>query len=81
MNSNFTTNDLLLFLYGEMNADKAAVLTEQLITDVALRAEYQKLKETKERLDAEQFEPDATTINMVMDYSASYHSAPEHHAE
>ncbi len=81
MNSNFTTNDLLLFLYGEMNADKASVLTEQLITDVALRAEYQKLKETKERLDAEQFEPDATTINMVMDYSASYHSAPEHHAE
>ncbi|MGV3598304.1 MAG: hypothetical protein ACO1PI_10590 [Bacteroidota bacterium] len=81
MNSNFTTNDLLLFLYGEMNADKAAVLTEQLITDVALRAEYLKLKETKERLDAEQFEPDATTINMVMDYSASYHSAPEHHAE
>ncbi|KAB2914970.1 MAG: hypothetical protein F9K23_12670 [Bacteroidetes bacterium] len=81
MNSNFTTNDLLLFLYGEMNADKAAVLTEQLITDVALRAEFQKLKETKERLDAEQFEPDATTINMVMDYSASYHSAPEHHAE
>lgn len=81
MNSNFTTNDLLLFLYGEMNADKAAVLTEQLITDVALRAEYQKLKETKERLDAEQFEPDATTVNMVMDYSASYHSAPEHHAE
>ncbi|MDL5047832.1 hypothetical protein QQ054_17585 [Oscillatoria amoena NRMC-F 0135] len=81
MNSNFTTNDLLLFLYGEMNADKAAVLTEQLITDVALRAEFQKLKETKERLDVDQFEPDATTINMVMDYSASYHSAPEHHAE
>ena len=33
------------------------------------------------KLDDEHQEPNLTTVNMVMDYSASYHSAPEHHTE
>lgn len=81
MNANFTTNDLLLFLYGEMSPDRAAELTEVMLSDASLRAEFQKLKETKDKLNTEEFEPDPTTVHMVMDYSASYHSAPEHQTE
>jgi hypothetical protein len=81
MNSNFTTNDLLLFLYGEMPTSRAAVLTEVLLSDASLRAEFQKLKEAQDKLNTEYFEPDPTTLHVVMDYSASYHSATEHHTE
>ncbi|HYG16689.1 MAG TPA: hypothetical protein VEC12_13115 [Bacteroidia bacterium] len=80
MNSNFTTEDLLLYLYNEMEPAKAGALKEELTLNPLLLAEYRRLKETMAKLDEETHEPHPTTINMVMDYSASFYSS-EHHAE
>lgn len=80
MNSNFTTEDLLLYLYDEMEPAQAGALKEELTLNPLLMAEYRKLKETMAKLDEECCEPHPTTVNMVMDYSATYYSS-EHHAE
>lgn len=81
MNSNYTTKDLLRFLYKEMDEKEAAALQLELQQNATLSKEYQKLKETHALLDKEHYEPDDTSVNLVMDYSASYYSAPEHHTE
>lgn len=81
MNSNYTNDDLIRFVYNEMEPERAIVLQREMQQDAELRKEVQQLSETKAKLDTEKHDPDDTTINMVMDYSASYHSAPEHHAE
>lgn len=81
MNSNYTTDELIRFLYKELDPRRAAVLQEELLHNTQLQAELKQLKETQAQLDKEQYEPDDTTVNMVMDYSASYYSAPEHHTE
>lgn len=81
MNSNYTSDDLLLFLYGEMEAEKAAGLSVELKTNAHLRAEFDKLDEMIKKLGDEEYEPDPTSVNMVLDYSTSYHSAPEHHTD
>lgn len=81
MDSNYTKQDLILFLYNEMDKDKAAALRNELSKNELLNKEYQQLKETHSLLSKEKHDPHDTSVNMVMDYSASYYSAPEHHTE
>ena len=81
MNSNYTTKDLLRFLYKEMDENEAATLQLELQNNALLNKEYQQLKEAHAQLYKEHYEPDDTSVNLVMDYSASYYSAPEHHTE
>lgn len=81
MNSNYTNDDLILYMYDEMEPSAASALGEELVKNPLLAEEYRKLKAIQNKLDDEYQEPHSTTVNMVMDYSASYHSAPEHHTE
>lgn len=81
MNSNYTTDDLIRFLYREMEPQQALVLQAELKKNEVLQKEFLQLKETHTQLSKEKHDPDDTSVNMVMDYSASYYSAPEHHTE
>lgn len=81
MNSTYTNDDLIHYMYDEMEPSTASALGEELVRNPQLAEEYRKLKEIQNKLDDEHQEPNPTTVNMVMDYSASFHSAPEHHTE
>lgn len=81
MNSNYTNDDLILYIYDELEPVKATALAEEIVRNPQLAEEFRKLKEIHNKLDDESCAPHPTTINMVMDYSASYYSAPEHHTE
>ena len=81
MNSTYTNHDLLLFLYDELKPERATELSLQLMGDAQLQAELYKLEEIKKKLESEGYEPNPTSISMIMDYSTSYHSATEQHSE
>ncbi|MFX3625957.1 MAG: hypothetical protein ACN6I4_01235 [bacterium] len=81
MNSNYTKDDLIRFIYNEMEPERAIVLKREMQQNAELRKEVQQLSEIQAKLNEEKHDPDDTTINLVMDYSASYYSAPEHHTE
>ncbi len=81
MNSNYTNDDLIRFIYNEMEPERAIVLQRNMRQNAELRKEVQQLRETQAKLNTAACQPNDTTIHMVMDYSASYHSAPEHHTE
>ncbi len=48
---NFTTEDLLLYLYDEMKQLKKAALENELLNNWALREKLQVLREAKKRLE------------------------------
>lgn len=51
MNENYTLEELEAFLYGELPADKAKKLEEDIKTDLALRSELEALKISREAID------------------------------
>lgn len=81
MNPNFTQEDLILFIYNEMEPQRASLLNEELLNNSQLSDELKQLKETHQKLGAAMYKPNPTSVSVVMDYSASYHSAPEHYKE
>lgn len=52
MTKTFTKNDLVRFLYDEINEDERLVIKESLSVDMELRASLDELKEGKELIDA-----------------------------
>ncbi len=52
MTKTFTENDLLRFLYDEVNEDERLEMNESLSADMELRTKLDELKEAKSSLDA-----------------------------
>jgi anti-sigma factor RsiW len=66
----FTTEDLLLFLYDEMSAERKREMEAILQTDWALAQKYQVLKEAHDRLKSIKLaSPRSKTIAAIMQYA------------
>jgi hypothetical protein len=66
----FTTDDLLLYLYGELDAAKTLEIMEALKKDWALQQKLQVLHESMDTLDTTSFEaPRSQTTENLLHYA------------
>jgi len=70
----FTQNDLIRYVYQEMSEKESSKLAEALVFDDELMDMYQKIRTTKQMLDAENmsFEPPAKAVDNILSYSRSF---------
>lgn len=69
--NNFTPEDMIRFLYNEMNAEEKNALLRALETDWALREKFEVLKEAIKSLDTLTFSPRPQAILSIMQYAES----------
>ena len=62
MTKTFTENDLLKFLYGELNYQQKIELQRELLTDQNLQDELNELKEAVSLLDEANYKPSNRAI-------------------
>lgn len=68
--ANFTTDDLLLYLYGDLDAKQVNLVETTLQKDWALRQKLQVLQESMTALDsAKLFQPRTKTVESIMQYA------------
>lgn len=71
---NFTTDDLLLYLYGELNPQQSQLLENALQKDWALQQKLLVLKESVDQLEEFRLsKPRTRTIDSVMLYAELKH--------
>ncbi len=69
MQENFTTNDLIRFIYHETNASETLAIDEALRENSYLYEEYERLMESFQSLPKVQFRPSNTTVDSILNYS------------
>jgi anti-sigma factor RsiW len=79
MHKTFTQEDLVRFLYGEMNAEERMEMREAFQEDADLKAEFLALKETKESLDTARLSPSEMSVQNVMAYAKALSVKPSKH--
>lgn len=77
---NFTTEDLLQYLYQETSKEKSAAIKEALATDWSLNEVFQTLKAGINKLDEISFSPRSKTIANLMRYAGKSEEKVIHHA-
>ncbi len=66
----YTTEDLLLYLYNDMNELQKAAIENELQNDWALHEKFQVIKEAKNRLEKlKMHAPRRQTIEAIMQYA------------
>ncbi|MDF9795111.1 hypothetical protein OKW21_000374 [Catalinimonas alkaloidigena] len=70
----FTLDDVVRFLYDEMNEDEAHKFQESMLLDSELMDEYQQMLIVKSTLDSNPVreEPRQSSIDKILNYSRSY---------
>jgi hypothetical protein len=71
---NVRLDDLVRYLYGELNAEQKKAVEAALETDPELRDKMKTLSVSKKRLDALSFSPEESTIENILEYSKSLKS-------
>ena len=67
---NFTTEDLVLYLYNEISEKQAIAIKAALIADSKFRDEYETLKSAKNELASQKlFSPRSQSIDKIMQYA------------
>lgn len=79
MNVTFTETDVIRLIYGECKPAEAKAIRDELRRNASLKSYYLRMMETKRELDEVAIEPDATSVNIILEYSASHHDSLEHH--
>jgi len=69
--NNFTPEDMIRFLYNEMNAEEKSALMRALEGDWALREKFEVLKEAIKSLDTLKLSPRPQAIFSIMQYAES----------
>ena len=69
MHKTFTKEDLLLYLYGEMNREERQELRSVISEDNKFQAEFLALKEAKECLNKGRVSPSTFAVNNIMSYA------------
>ena len=67
--NNFTPEDMIRFLYNEMNAEEKTALQRALEADWALREKFEVLKEAMKSLDTLRFSPRPQAVTAIMQYA------------
>ncbi len=79
MNSTITETEVLRYIYGETNPEESKAIREELKKNYALKCYHDRMMETKNELEMFGMEPDETSVNIILEYSASHHDSLEHH--
>ena len=66
---NFTTEELLEFLFHETSAEKNKEIVTALEEDWNLKEEYRQISEAKEQLLAISFSPSQKSIDNILNYA------------
>lgn len=66
---NFTSNDLLQYLYQETSTEKSAAIKEALESDWSLNETYRALVKDIKKLDDVNYSPRSKTIADIMSYA------------
>ena len=69
MHKTFTKEDLLRYLYGEMNLEERQQLSSVILKDNILQSEFRALKEAKECLNKGRVSPSTFAVNNIMSYA------------
>jgi hypothetical protein len=67
--NNFTTEDMIRFLYNEMNAEETAQLMAALEADWTLKEKFEVLKSSMNNLDSLHYSPRRRTIDAILQYA------------
>ncbi len=67
MESNFTQNDLILYLYNETWLADTVMIQDQIDKDPAVELEFESLKATMGFLDGLQAEPSKKCLNKIFE--------------
>ncbi len=67
--NNFTPEDMIRFLYNEMNAEEKTAMMRALEGDWALREKFEVLKEAVKSLDTLKLSPRPQAIFSIMQYA------------
>jgi hypothetical protein len=65
----FTTEDMIRFLYNEMTPEETRLVNEALAADWILKEKFEMLKASKNDLDNIHFTPRKSSINSIMQYA------------
>lgn len=76
---NFTSDDLVEFLYHETTPAKEAAIKAALETDWALREAFENLVLTQKQLETVQFSPREEVINRLLRHAEKVASEVHHH--
>lgn len=66
---NYTTEDLLLYMYRETSPDNSASIERALATDWALREKFEVLKQFVEVLDTAVESPRQQSVTAILNYA------------
>ena len=75
MTKTFTKDDLVRFLYDEVNEDERLEIKEALYTDINLRASLDELKESMSMLDGFLMEAPKDVVSRILYASKNLQSA------
>jgi len=67
--NNFTTEDMIRFLYNEMNAEETAQLMAALEADWTLKEKFEVLKSSMGNLDSLHYSPRRKAIDAILRYA------------
>jgi hypothetical protein len=71
INNNYTSKDLIRFIYKESSTKESIQITEQIGADWKLKEEYQTLKEGYRQLPKVKFSPKKETLRNILAYSST----------
>ena len=75
MTKTFTEDDLVRFLYDEVNEDERLEMKESLCADMELRTKLEELEETKNMLDAFAIKAPKDVVSRILYASKNLQSA------
>ena len=67
--NNITTEDMIRFLYNEMNAEETARLMAALEADWTLKEKFEVLKSSMTNLDTLHYSPRRKSIDAILQYA------------
>jgi hypothetical protein len=67
--NNFTSEDMIRFLYNEMNAEETAQLMAAMEADWTLKEKFEVLKSSMSNLDSLHFSPRRKAIDAILQYA------------
>ncbi len=76
MEQTFTPNDLLRYLYGEVDPHEKNAIREALERDWLLKEKFDQLAQTKDFLSIDLIEPSATSVEIILEYNRKSDSIP-----
>lgn len=65
----FTQNDLIRFMYGEMSADESNEMKTFIRNNEDSKQDYYAYKKLMRKMDEIGFDPDPTSVNLILEES------------